>query len=238
MTVAAGAVALELQQVGFVYGTRQVLDRVSLRVPTGGAVAICGANGIGKSALVHLCAGLEQPTSGRVLIAGHDTARQSIPALVEFGVRIGFVFQQGGLLSNLSVLANVAMPLAYHRRALGLARAEISSRARQCLGSVGVGSDDWTRLPAHVSEGIRKRVAIARILALEPNLLFFDDPMAGLEPDHADAVGSLVIELLQRPDVTVVVATTTPDHLGRAGADVYRLADGRLTRIDVAEASR
>jgi len=189
---------------------------------------VTGSNGVGKSTLIQLCAGLLAPQQGRVLLSGTST-RGTLPStLMHRDVRRGCVFQQGGLVANLSALANVGLPLRYHADLLRLTERVIDERARFCLGAVGVEGNDIHALPGRLSFGIRKRVAFARAMALEPNFTFFDDPDAGLDHENAEVVHDILISYRDDPTVTMVVATNHRTLLEVLDVPLYELMDGRL----------
>jgi ABC-type transporter Mla maintaining outer membrane lipid asymmetry ATPase subunit MlaF len=217
-----------LRDVSFRYGDMVVLHETSLVVPSGGALVVTGDNGVGKSTLLYVCAGLLQPTAGEVLLDGHGTDASHPSALFRLGVRRGFVFQQGGLFSNMSALANVTLALGYHADVLGIDQAEITRRARAALREAGVEPGDIHSSPAHLSFGVRKRVALARALAIQPNFLFFDDPDTGLDAANVSLVHDLLERLRDDPSVTMVVATNHDDLIDRLGVRPHVLVAGRL----------
>ena len=217
-----------LRDVSFRYGDMLVLHDTNVEVPRGGVLVVTGDNGVGKSTLLYVCAGLLQPTSGEVLLEGHRTDAAHPSSLFRRGVRRGFVFQQGGLFSNMSALANVTLALGYHADVLGIDATEITKRARHALREAGVEAGDIHSSPAHLSFGVRQRVALARALALEPNFLFFDDPDTGLDGSNVTLVHELMERLRDDPSVTMVVATNHDDLIDRLGVRPRVLAAGRL----------
>ena len=221
---------LVLEKATFRYGELWVLLETSWSVPRGGMAILTGENGGGKSTLLYVCAGLLPVTSGRVTLDGHAPDVTKPSELVRQGVRRGFVFQHGGLLSNRSALENVTLPLSYHADLLGLESAGVTARARELLAELRVSQIDMHALPAHLSVGVRQRVALARALAMNPNFVFMDDPDAGLD----EATKRLVYERLGRlrddPNVTTVLTTTDPELIEYLGAPVMRLEHARLYR--------
>jgi ABC-type transporter Mla maintaining outer membrane lipid asymmetry ATPase subunit MlaF len=227
------AEGLVLTNVSYRRGRIAILDRQSLTVPRGGTFVVTGPNGSGKSTLLHLCAGLIAPDQGDVRIGGHATDALHPSELVRRGVRRGFVFQQGGLVANLSALHNVGLPLRYHADVLSLSEEIIDDRARFCLGAVGVESPSIHALPGRLSFGIAKRVAFARAMAIEPNFAFFDDPDAGLDRENAEVVHEILVSYRNDPDVTMVIATNHRALIERLGGPVHELLNGRLLRQDL-----
>ena len=224
---------LELERVTYRRGGLLLLDDQSVRVPAGGTLVVTGANGVGKSTLLHLCAGLLHAGSGRIMLHGHLVDPTLPSALMRCGVRRGVVFQQGGLVANLSALDNVALGLSYHADLLGLSDGIIDERSRFCLGAVGVESPDIHALPGRLSFGIRKRVAFARAMAIEPNFAFFDDPDAGLDRENAELVHEILVSYRDDPRVTMVVASNHRALLQRLALHPSELHEGRLARQDL-----
>src|SRR5688500_7198770 len=185
---------LWLEDAAFRYGDLWVLRETELHVPPGRTLIVTGDNGVGKSTLLYLCAGLLNATTGHVWLDGHPASARMPSELMRQGVRRGFLFGQGGLLSNLSALANVTLGLGYHAVVFGISEKELDTRARDALSQMRVAQGDFHALPAHLSLGVRKRVALARALALDPNFVFLDDPDGGLD----STTRQLVYERLER----------------------------------------
>jgi phospholipid/cholesterol/gamma-HCH transport system ATP-binding protein len=223
---------LWLEDASFRYGDLWVLRETELHVPPGRTLIITGDNGVGKSTLLYLCAGLLNATSGHVWLDGHLAMAKKPSELTRQGVRRGFVFGQGGLLSNLSALANVTLALRYHADVFGLDEEDLNVRAREALAELRVAQSDYHTLPAHLSGGVRKRVAIARALAVNPNFVFLDDPDAGLD----SATRRLVYERLENfrdnSTMTVVIATNSRPLIEQLGIHPMELAHGHLLPED------
>lgn len=211
-----------------------MLDRQSLVVPQGGALLVTGANGMGKSSLLYVAGGLIAPDSGKVELAGLQVDPSRPGDLIARDVRRSFVFQQGGLVANLTALQNVALPLRYHSDRLGLSESIVEERARFCLGAVGIEGRTVHSLPGRLSFGIAKRVAFARAMAIEPNFAFFDDPDAGLDHENADVVYDILSSFRDDAKVTMILATNHRALIERLAVPVLELADGRLSRADMA----
>lgn len=214
--------------VSFSYGDFTVLNDADFEIPKGGTAVVTGRNGSGKSTFLYLCAGLLEAQHGSVILAGHRADAHHPSDLVRYGVRRGFVFQEGGLLSNMNALANVELPLRYHADVLGLSDSEISERAKQVLHRVRLSQTDSYSLPAHLSFGNRKRLALARALVTSPNFFFFDDPDVGLDPKTAALVHEILCEHRDNPEVTMLVATNRDLLIDRLEVPGYVLAGGRL----------
>jgi ABC-type transporter Mla maintaining outer membrane lipid asymmetry ATPase subunit MlaF len=219
---------LELERATFRYGELWVLRETSLSVERGQNLLVTGDNGVGKSTFLYLCAGLVPATSGRVLLGGLAANPTRPSDLFRSGVRRGVVFYSGGLLSNSSALNNVILPLRYHADVLGIDERAIDATARELLSELRVSQNDFHTLPAHLSVGVRRRVSLARALAIRPNFLFFDDPDANLDA----ATRRIVYELIERfrddQSVTMVLTTTSRELIDRLGIQVRELAHGHL----------
>lgn len=204
------------------------MHETTLIVPSGGNLVITGENGVGKSTLLYLCAGLIPATGGRVRIGGLAPSVSRPSEMFRSGVRRGFVFHSGGLLSNMTALGNVTLALRYHADVLNLDEPQIDAAARELLSEMRVAQTDYHALPAHLSVGVRRRVSLARALALDPNFLFFDDPDANLDR----ATRKLVYDLLERfrnnPSLTMVLATASRELTERLALTPRELAHGQL----------
>ncbi len=229
--VSAGVV---LREVSFWRGTLAIVEAQSLHVPAGEGVVISGANGVGKSTLLHLCAGLLKPQRGSVTLNGQQ-AHQPLPSrLLRSGVRRAVVFQYGGLVAQLSALENVMLPLRYHADVLGLDEATIEARARAQLERLGLLRTDVHALPGRLSVGLQKRVAFARALAIEPQFMFCDDPDAGLDDDNRERILQRLLAYRHDPCVTLVLCSNRRSLIRRLKLPVVVLAEGRLTRPEQA----
>jgi len=214
--------------VSFGYGDVSVVNDTDFELARGDTAVITGRNGSGKSTFLHLCAGLLGPAKGSVLLSGHRADAKHPSDLFRLGVRRGFVFQEGGLLSNVSALANVELPLLYHADALRLTPEEASREAVAALERVHFDPSDFNSLPAHLSFGNRKRLALARALATRPTFFFFDDPDMGLDPKTADLIHEILCQHRDDPDVTMLVATNREHLIDRLGTKGYVLQDGKI----------
>jgi len=214
--------------VSFGYGHVSVLADADFELARGDTAVITGRNGSGKSTFLHLCAGLVGPEQGTVLLAGHRADAKHPSDLFRLGVRRGFVFQEGGLLSNSSAFANVELPLLYHADALGLSTDEVKREAVAALERVHFDPSDFDSLPAHLSFGNRKRLALARALATRPTFFFFDDPDVGVDPSTADLIHEILCQHRDDPNVTMLVATNRELLIDRLGTSGYVLEDGKV----------
>jgi len=200
----------------------RALDGVDLALEAGEMVAIMGPSGSGKSTLLHLLGGLDQPTSGQVLVAGQDLA--TVRSLDTFRARtVGFVFQLHNLLPTLTALENVEVPM----RGQPLGRGERRRRAIELLELVGL-SDRRDHLPAQLSGGQRQRVAIARALANRPRLILADEPTGNLDTAAGEEIMRLLNELNESMGTTVVVVTHDR-RVARATRRILTMRDGQIT---------
>lgn len=204
----------------------QALGGVTLAVAEGEFMAVAGPSGSGKSTLLNLIGGLDRPTSGRVVIAGHDVSQLGDDRLSDLRAhRIGFIFQTFNLIPVLSAIENVEFPLLV-RQGRPLPRADARARARRALEKVGLG-DFMKHRPDELSGGQRQRVAVARALVTEPALVLADEPTANLDSATGEAIIDLMLEINRGQRTTFIFSTHDPRVIAHAHR-VVRLEDGRL----------
>jgi phospholipid/cholesterol/gamma-HCH transport system ATP-binding protein len=185
------------------FGAQQVLKGIDLTVNQGEILAILGKSGTGKSVFLRLLIGLEKADAGSICIQGVDTTHLPMDKLNEVRMKVGFLFQEGALYDSLTIAENVAFPLRRHTK---LSDSERTDKVRALLLSVGL-DKDLEKMPSDISGGMRKRVGLARALALDPEILLFDEPTAGLDPITAAEIGKLIQKLRQERKVTSIVVT-------------------------------
>jgi len=206
------------------YGELKVLDDVSFEVKRGEVFVILGGSGCGKSTLLkHMC-GLLRPTSGRILYDDDDIAQMDETEVARIQQRFGIAFQSSGLFNSMTVGDNVAMPL----REFGTVRPElIDSLVRMKLSMVGLGEAQH-RMPSELSGGMRKRAGLARAIALDPPLVYFDEPSAGLDPIMAAGLDELVLDLRRLFGLTFVIVTHVLDSIRSIADRVLMLDRGKV----------
>ena len=198
-----GEALLEVKGLCKSFGEQTVLDGIDFRVARGETLAVLGRSGMGKSVLLKLLIRLEAADSGSIRVFGQEITTLDQARLNEVRKRMGFLFQQAALYDSMNIEDNVAFPLRHHTNLSDSVRRE---RARELLASVGL-ERDLQKLPSEISGGMQKRAALARALALDPEILLFDEPTAGLDPITAEEIGKLILELKQRRAITSVLVT-------------------------------
>jgi len=194
---------ISLRDLRVNYGEREILHGLSFEVMRGETLVILGGSGSGKSTLLRTLVGLERPTSGEIWLKGKNLAAISEAEMNEIRKRIGMSFQGGALFGSMTVGENVALPLREHTKLEG---STIEIMVRLKLDQVGLaGFENY--MPSQLSGGMKKRAAVARAMAMDPEILFFDEPSAGLDPIIAAGVDELILELKKAFRMTIVVVT-------------------------------
>jgi len=211
---------ISLRDVRVSYGEVEILHGVSFDVRRGETLVILGGSGSGKSTLLRTLVGLEKPSSGEIWIKGKNIAAISDAEMDEIRKKIGMSFQGGALFGSMTVGENVALPLREHTK---LEDSTIEIMLRLKLEQVGLEGFQYY-MPSQLSGGMKKRAAVARALAMDPEILFFDEPSAGLDPIIAAGIDQLILELKQAFRMTIIVVT-------HELASAYLIAD-RMVLID------
>ena len=209
-------------------GGTLIHDDVSLDVRRGEIFALAGPSGCGKSTLLRILLMLVRPLAGEVRVFGEDVMRADAAAADRLRRRIGVLFQGGALFSGLTVLENVSLPLREHTR---LAPALIREIAAFKMRLAGLSMDAANKTPAELSGGMRKRAGLARALALDPEVVFLDEPTAGLDPENAAAFDELVATLRDSLQLTVFMVTHDLDSLWAVAGRVAVLSGGHLVGL-------
>ncbi len=226
MTDACSPPLIEFVDVSFAYGDgdRRILDRVSFTVPRGQVVALMGASGGGKTTVLRLIGGQRTASHGKVLFDGHDVGHMGRDALHATRRRMGMLFQFGALFTDLSVFDNVAFPLREHT---SLGEELIRDIVLMKLNAVGLrGARDL--MPAEVSGGMARRVALARAIALDPDLVMYDEPFAGLDPISLGTAAQLIRRLNDALGITSIIVSHDLEETFRIADRVIILANGRI----------
>jgi phospholipid/cholesterol/gamma-HCH transport system ATP-binding protein len=212
--------AIEINNLVTHYGSRIILNGINLKIHRGETMVILGGSGCGKSTLLRHIIGLNKPTSGNILIKGQDITQLAEDELNILRTKMGVLFQGSALFNSMTIAENVALPLVEHT---DLNESTIQIMVRMKLSQVGLsGFDDY--VPSQLSGGMKKRAGLARALAMDPEILFFDEPSAGLDPIVSAALDELIIKLKRAFKMTIVVVT-------HEMASAFLIAD-RITVLD------
>ena len=216
--------AIQVRGVTKVFGTRTVLDAINLEVRHGETLVILGGSGSGKSTLLRLMIGNERPDGGDILVANGDREKNlrgmAASDLDDYRRTIGVLFQSGALFNSMNVFENVALPLREHT---DLVEETIQIMVKIKLELVGL-REHSDKMPSELSGGMKKRAGLARAIALDPKILFYDEPSAGLDPVTSAEIDQLILDLNRKLGVTSVVVTHEMDS-------AFRIAD-RMVLLD------
>jgi len=219
---------IEVQGLVNRFGDQVVHDGLDLTVRRGEVLGVVGGSGTGKTVLLNSIIGLHRPNAGDIRVFGRELTQLKPRERTEVEERWGVLFQQGALFSALTVRENVAAPLIEHT---SMPRATADELAEMKIALVGLGAEALDRRPAELSGGMRKRVGLARALALDPDLLFLDEPTAGLDPIGAAAFDQLILDLRERLGLTVFLITHDLDTLHAICDRVAVLADRKVVAV-------
>jgi phospholipid/cholesterol/gamma-HCH transport system ATP-binding protein len=218
---------IQLSDVHKAFGGKVVLQGFSLEVKEGETMVILGYSGSGKSVAIKHIVGLLTPDRGSVRVDGLEVARLKRAELYELRAHIGYVFQFAALFDSLSVGENVAMGL---KKRTGITASEIDKRVAEALDLVDL-PDVASRFPAELSGGMRKRVGIARAIALRPKYLLYDEPTTGLDPVTSAVIDNLMIRMQKKIGVTGIVITHDMRSAYRVGTRIAMLYEGRVQQV-------
>jgi phospholipid/cholesterol/gamma-HCH transport system ATP-binding protein len=206
------------------FGETQVLADVNMSIGRGHIAVIIGGSGAGKTTLLRILIGLERPTAGSVEISGQDIAKLSDRELNSMRRKFGMVFQYSALLDSMNVLDNVAFPMREHTN---LSEKEIKAQVTEKLNSLGLENVE-KRYPSQLSGGMRKRVALARALMLEPEVIMYDEPTSGLDPVTSRMVDDMIVETRNKFGVTSVIISHDMVGALQIADEIYLLSKGSI----------
>jgi phospholipid/cholesterol/gamma-HCH transport system ATP-binding protein len=195
--------AIVLENLHKSFGRQKVLNGINLKIAQGETFVVLGRSGTGKSVLLKLIIGLQKPDSGAIRIHGQEITNLPLDGLNQVRKKVGFLFQDAALYDSLSIEDNVAFPLRHQNE---MTAAEQRDRARELLSGVGM-EGDTKKMPSEISGGMKKRVGLARALALKPDILLCDEPTAGLDPITASEIEELILKLKREGGMASIVVT-------------------------------
>ena len=230
----AHSYAIEVKGLSSYYGKRQVLFDVRFGIPAGKVTVIMGRSGCGKTTMLRHLIGLKRTRPGQILIEGDDMGTFNGRKLDAYRRRIGVLFQSGALFNSMSVRENIAVPLRVHTR---LSEETIRIMAVMKLHMVGL-SDFCDYLPSQMSGGMRKRAGLARALAMDPQILFVDEPSSGLDPITAAGLDRLLLELRETLAMTIIVVTHELQSAFQIADQMIVMDEGRLLAAGAPEEIR
>ncbi len=213
---------VEVRGLRFAYGKRPVLKGLDLDIPAGKVSAILGTSGSGKSTLLQLIGGLSRPAAGTVRVLGEDVHALDTQGLLQLRRRMGMMFQKGGLFSDMTVFENIAFPIREHTR---LPEALVHDLVLMKLHAVGL-RGAYALRPSELSGGMSRRVALARAIALDPQLIIYDEPFAGLDPITLNVICNLIRTLNDALGATSVVVTYDVVEALKLADYLYLFNDG------------
>jgi phospholipid/cholesterol/gamma-HCH transport system ATP-binding protein len=224
MTSSPVGSVIEVENLVSHYGEKEILKGINLAIQPGEIMVIMGGSGSGKTTLMRHLLGLNRPTSGRIRILGKDITRIGRRELYELRRKTGVAFQGGALLGSLSVAENIELPLRVHTR---LDEKTIRIMTRMKLEVVNLAGFE-NLMPSELSGGMVKRAALARAIIMDPSLLFFDEPSAGLDPVVSAELDDLILRLKEAMNVTIVVVTHELESALKIADRITVLGEGRL----------
>ena len=216
---------IELNDVKKSFGPKHVLNGVTVSVQRGHSLVVIGGSGTGKSVMLKCILGLLQPDSGSIRIAGEEVVGLRGQARDEYLSRFGMLFQGAALFDSLSVWENVAFGLIQGRH---MARAKARDIAIDKLGQVGLTPEVGNLYPAELSGGMQKRVGLARAIAADPEIIFFDEPTTGLDPIMADVINNLIVDCVKRLGATTVSITHDMASARKIADDIAMIFKGEI----------
>lgn len=227
-------VAIQFQKVGKSFGAQHVLNGLDLVIPKGKITVIIGRSGGGKSVILKHMIGLLQPDSGHVVVNGVDLSTLGSLALRDIRTQFGMLFQNAALFDSLNVTENVAFPLVEHAH---LTPAQIDRKVKDLLATVGLPEVGY-KMPSELSGGMRKRVGLARAIALAPQIILYDEPTTGLDPIMTDAIDNLILSMQKKLGITSVVISHDIAATFHVADQIAMLHEGKIILAGTPEVFR
>jgi phospholipid/cholesterol/gamma-HCH transport system ATP-binding protein len=216
---------ISLKDVHKSFGSKHVLNGLDLEVGKGRSLVVIGGSGTGKSVMLKCILGILKPDSGEIKVGGENIVGLRGEARDQYLARFGMLFQGAALFDSLTVWENVAFGLIQGR---GLARAAAKEKAFEKLGHVGLNADVGALYPAELSGGMQKRVALARAIAADPEIIFFDEPTTGLDPIMADVINNLIVDCVKRLGATTISITHDMASARKIADDIAMIHKGQI----------
>jgi phospholipid/cholesterol/gamma-HCH transport system ATP-binding protein len=216
---------IHLKGVHKSFGAKHVLNGLDLDVGKGRSLVVIGGSGTGKSVMLKCILGILSPDSGEISVGGVSAVGLRGETRDEYLTRFGMLFQGSALFDSLTVWENVAFGLIQGR---GMARDEAKEKAIEKLGHVGLNADVGTLFPAELSGGMQKRVALARAIAADPEIIFFDEPTTGLDPIMADVINNLIVDCVKRLGATTISITHDMASARKIADDIAMIHKGQI----------
>lgn len=216
--------AIKANNITIAFGDKIVLKDINLDIKEQETIVFIGPSGSGKTVLLKALAGIYPPTTGEILIQGENWQELESDEKHDLARKLGMLFQQGALFDTLSTLENVEFPIREHYE---LSEDEIHKHAKELLDKVNL-SDSYDKKPSELSGGMQRRLGIARALALNPEIMFYDDPVAGQDPIQSDQVSSLMMEFKAKNKSTLIVTTSNMKVAFKIADRIFMLIDQQM----------
>lgn len=226
--------AVDAQNLTIAFGSKVILKDINLSIQEHETIVFIGTSGSGKSVLLKTLAGIYPPSEGKVLIQGENWQELENNEKHDLARKLGMLFQQGALFDTMTTLENVEFPIREHH---DLPEDEIHAHAKELLEKVNL-SDSYDKRPSELSGGMQRRLGIARALALNPEIIFYDDPVAGQDPIQADQVSTLMMEFKERNDSTLIVTTSNMRVAYKVADRIFMLIDQEIIEAGTPEETK
>jgi len=224
---------IEIKGLKKQFGPKEVLKGIDLHIPKGKTTVILGLSGGGKSTIIKHIVGLLKPDSGEIWVDGEEISQADEVQIRKIRKKVGFLFQSGALFDSMNIYENVAFPLREHTN---MSEDEIKSQVVERLEMVGLKPSEVLNLyPDELSGGMRKRVGLARTIALNPEIILYDEPTSGLDPITSDLISQMIVQLKERLNVTSVLISHDIKESFKAGDNFAMLYDGKIIETGDAE---